>query len=105
MITDDTSILTTWYTFAASAPGFLGSALHLYRQRTGLSLAQQRALLGLHDASTDAIWTRLQAMPLPRPDHVDTDLQHIVAHLLTSFPGATIHTAQLAALLRTPLEP
>ncbi|WP_338250818.1 hypothetical protein [Dictyobacter halimunensis] len=79
--------------FAASAPGFLGHALHLYRQRTGLSSAQQRALLGLHNASTDALWTRLQAMPLPRPDHFDVDLQRIVADILTSFPDHTIHTA------------
>ncbi|GCE07735.1 hypothetical protein [Dictyobacter aurantiacus] len=105
MIIDDTSILTTWYTFAASAPGFLGSAIHLYRQRTGLPLAHQRALLGLHHTSTDTLWTRLQAMPLPRPDHVDADLLRIVAHVLTSCPNATIHTAQLATFLRTPLEP
>ncbi|WP_126603108.1 hypothetical protein [Dictyobacter aurantiacus] len=100
MMTDDTSILTTRYTFAASAPGFLGHSLHLHRQRTGLSSAQQRALLGLHGASTDGLWTRLQAMPLPRPQHVDADLQRIVAHVLTSFPRATIHTAQLTAFLR-----
>ncbi|WP_126594049.1 hypothetical protein [Dictyobacter aurantiacus] len=78
---------------------------HLSRQHTGLSLAQQRALLGLHDTSTDALWIRLQAMPLPRPQQFDTDLQRIVAHLLTSCPNTTIHTSQLAAFLRTPVEP
>ncbi|GCE24525.1 hypothetical protein KDA_46700 [Dictyobacter alpinus] len=102
---DDTSILTTWYAHAASAPGFLGHAFHLYRQRTGLSLTRQRALLGLRDPSTDALWTRLQAMPLPRSQQFDTDLQRIVAHLLTAFPDHTIHISQLATFLRTQGEP
>lgn len=96
MMTNDTSILTAWYDFAASAPGFLGYALHLHR----LSLAQQRALLGLHDASTDALWIRLQAMPLPRSQHFDADLHRILASVLRSSPHVTIHTTQLAALLR-----
>ncbi|WP_338258424.1 hypothetical protein [Dictyobacter halimunensis] len=104
-MTDDTTLLTAWDAFAASALGFLGHPLHLYRQRTGLSLAQQRALLSLHDTATDALWTRLQAMPLPRPQHFDADLQRIVAHVLTSSPDSTIHTSLLTALLRTPLEP
>ncbi|GLV55872.1 hypothetical protein KDH_27160 [Dictyobacter sp. S3.2.2.5] len=51
------------------------------------------------------LWTCLQAMPLPRPQRVDADLQRIVTYVLTSFPGATIHTAQLAALLCAPVEP
>ncbi|GCE31960.1 hypothetical protein KDA_74440 [Dictyobacter alpinus] len=101
-MTDDTSILTAWYDFAASAPGFLGYALHLHRQHSGLSITQQRTLLGLHHSSTDSLWTRLQAMPLPRPQHFDADLHRIIAHVLTSSPDITIHTSQLTAFLYTP---
>ncbi|GLV55999.1 hypothetical protein KDH_28430 [Dictyobacter sp. S3.2.2.5] len=49
--------------------------------------------------------TSNQAMPLPRSQHVDAELQRIVTHVLTSFPDGIIHTAQLATFLHAHVEP
>ncbi|HYU77182.1 MAG TPA: hypothetical protein VEL31_31315 [Ktedonobacteraceae bacterium] len=97
--------LDAWYRYAAGAAGFIGGALRAQRERVFMTQEQQRALLGILDGKYDQLWLRLQAMPLPRTDQVATDLQRIVAKVVSEVGReATVDRERLAELIRMGME-
>jgi hypothetical protein len=101
----DEQLLEAWYQYAAGAPGFIGGALRIQREKAFLSAEQQRALIGIQDEEYTALWLRLQAMPNPRPDQFATDLARIVAKVQSD--GGTmpaLDLARLGELIRAGLE-
>jgi len=99
-------LLEAWYLYAARADGFLGAALRAARAQAFQTQEQQRALLGILDTHYDALWLRLQAMPLPRPCSFTADLARIVAHVesVTATGDADLNLALLEELLRAGLQ-
>jgi hypothetical protein len=77
----DHHLFEAWYRYAAHATGFTGEALHTQRTLACLTQEQQRAIIGLLGQQYDALWLRLQAFPLPRPDLFAPDLVRIVAQV------------------------
>jgi hypothetical protein len=73
----DQESLDAWYHYAAGAAGCIGGAMRTQRMKAFLTQEQQRAMIGIPDERYDDLWVRLQAMPLPRPDHFETDLARI----------------------------
>jgi len=66
---------------------------------------QQRALLGILDGKYDQLWLRLQAMPLPRVDQFPTDLERIVAKVVSDMGReATVDGEGLEELIRAGMD-
>ncbi len=101
----DKHLLDTWYRHAAGATGFLGGALRAQREKAFLTQEQQRAIVGILDGRYDQLWLRLQAMPLPRTDQFATDLQRIMAKVVSEVGReAMVDRERLAELIRMGME-
>ena len=98
-------LLDGWYRHAAGSTGFIGAALRTQRGKAFVTQEQQRALIGILDGKHDQLWLRLQALPLPRTDQFATDLQRIVAKVVSEVgKGATVDRERLAELIRMGME-
>ena len=62
-----------WYRYASEQPGFIGVALRLLRERTGVSIEEQQRDFGADDET----FLRLQGMPLPRAQSIPGDAHRI----------------------------
>jgi hypothetical protein len=96
---------TAWYQYASGADGFIGKALTNHRMNEFLVQAQQRNLLGILDPIYDQLWLRLQAMPLPRTDQFESDVQGIVESVTAELgiDVSVVNIQQLSEFIRAGL--
>ncbi len=85
-------VIQSWYAYAATQPGSVGSWLRLLQERLGQSAAQQQREFG----TTDDQFLRLVGMRLPRPDHFTGDAQRIALACELSNPFAFTKAMLLA---------
>lgn len=105
MVTDE-HLLNAWYHYAAGAEGFIGAALKAHRSKVFMLQEQQRALLQIQGERDDPFWLQLQAMPLPRMNQFETDLQQIVEQVSSrTGGGVSVDRRHLAELIRIGLTP
>jgi hypothetical protein len=103
---EDKQILDAWYRYAAGADGFIGKALKTQRGKEFLTQEQQRAMLLIREGKYDQFWIRLQAMPLPRTDQFEADVQRIVESIASELGvEVAVNVGQLAELIQAGLEP
>lgn len=69
----DDEAIKRWYRYASEQPGFVGLALRLLRERTGISIAEQQRDFGVDDQT----FLHLQGMPLPRAQSIPSDANRI----------------------------
>jgi len=105
-MTGDNQLLNDWYYYAAFAKGFIGAALKAHRSKVFMVQEQQRTLLQIQGERYDQFWLQLQAMPRPRANQFEADLQQIVEHVRNKTGvGAPVDTKQLTELIQIGLEP
>ncbi len=87
---DVAEILSAWYRFAAGQAGFLGPRLQQHREQQGLTVEQQRQLLGIDELN----FVRLQGMPWPRAACFEADVRRIAAVCRLAQPAALLAILQ-----------
>lgn len=101
---EDTQILNDWYHYAAGAEGFIGAVLKTQRGKAFLTQEQQRAMIQIREKKYDQFWLQLQAMPLPRTNQFESDLQRIVESVAGKLGmEVSVNMGQLAELIQTGL--
>jgi len=92
----DNEIMESWYSFVATAPGFVGGILKLLRDREGTTSEQQQKVFGVNDQG----FHRLEAMPMPRPRSLASDAQRIAEVCNLANPLAFVQAIVLASKLK-----
>jgi hypothetical protein len=72
-IMSDEEILSSWYDFTSTEPGFVGYLLKLLRDREGTTTEEQQNSFGADSEK----FRRLQAMPMPRTTSLSSDALRI----------------------------
>ncbi len=91
----DEKIMVSWYSFAATEPGFVGKMLKLLRDREGTTSEQQQKAFGVNDQG----FRRLEAMPMPRLKSFTHDAHRIAEACHLANPFAFVQAIVLASKL------
>ena len=91
----DEEIMKSWYSFAATEPGFVGRMLRLLRDREGTTPEHQQKVFGVNDQE----FRRLEAMPMPRPKSLTGDAHRIAEACNLANPFAFVQAIVLASKL------
>ena len=93
--TGDEEIMASWYAYTADEPGFVGYWLDLLRERQGITAVEQQNEFG----ADEAVFLRLQSMPLPRSQMLARDAHRIAEHCKLKNPMAFVQAMLLARSL------
>jgi hypothetical protein len=93
--TSDEEIMKSWYSFAATEPGFVGRILRLLRDREGTTPEEQQNIFGINDQG----FRRLEAMPMPRLKSLASDAHRIAEACNLANPFAFVQAMVLASKL------
>jgi hypothetical protein len=91
----DQEIMKSWYSFAATEPGFVGRMLRLLRDREGTTPEEQQRVFGVNDQE----FRRLEAMPMPRAKSLPSDAHRIAEACNLANPFAFVQAIVLATKL------
>lgn len=93
--TGDEEIMASWYAYVADEPGFVGYWLDLLRERQGITAVEQQNEFG----ADEAVFLRLQSIPLPRSHALARDAHRIAEHCNLKNPMAFVQAMLLARSL------